>query len=90
MKPCKSILDNAISVCLALWVFLCFAIGYFGLNRPRAPVVSEGRVFPFHIWGTVVYLTRAEYAIAGYSLYYFAVLALLFGIKYRRHLKDPN
>ena len=87
-KRRKSILDRAVSVSLAWWVFVCIAMADFAYTRPRIPVPIEGRVYAFHIWGIVVYLTRGEYLIVGLSPYWFAVSLLLFGINYRRNLRS--
>jgi hypothetical protein len=80
-------LDTAISVSIAWWIFVEVAAVHFGYTRPRAPVPIEGRIYPFRI---VVYLTKAEYAIVGFRTYWFAVALLLFAINYRRKLRSSD
>jgi hypothetical protein len=87
MKLGKSILDLAIAVSIVWWVFVRLTSGYLGLNRSRTAVPTEGRIFPFHIWGIVVYLTRGEYALAGFIPYYFLIALLLFAMRYCRKVR---
>jgi hypothetical protein len=39
------------------WCAIWSAMVYFGFSRPRTPIPSEGRIYPYNDHGTVVYLT---------------------------------
>ena len=43
---------------------------YFAYTRPRAPEPAFGKVYPINVHGTVVYLTRFEYLIAGPPMFW--------------------
>jgi len=58
---------------------------YFSYTAPRAPEPSSGKLFSINVHGTVVYLTRYEYLLAGrlmffVAFYSFIVLGLLLGL----------
>ncbi len=70
---------------LTLWLLEV----YFAYTSPRAPVPATGKPFSINVHGTVVYLTRCQYLLAGppmfwVGFYSFLVLGLLIAI-----LGDP-
>ena len=88
--PRKTKLDIAIDVSLYWWIFVGIASTYLFFTSPRTPVPAAGRIYPLQIKGVLVYLTKGEYAIAGFVLYYYLIALLLFAIKFRRHLRGSE
>jgi hypothetical protein len=50
-------------VMVAVWAFIWLSMNYFGWNKPRQPIPSEGRIYPFQDHYTIVYLTRGEHLL---------------------------
>ena len=43
--------------------FIWLSVNYFGWNKHRKPIPSEGRIYPFQDHYTIVYLTRREHLL---------------------------
>ncbi len=73
---------------------LCLLAGeFFSYTRPRTPIMSAGRVYPFNEHGTIVYLNFREYLVAGTptSALIFALLVVsLLLAKARQSTDDRN
>lgn len=50
---------------------------YFAYTSPRAPDPASGKLFPINVHGTVVYLTRWEYLLAGPPMFWVAFYSIL-------------
>lgn len=58
-------LKRLVSFLLACFILCLLAGEFFSYTRPRTPIMSAGRVYPFNEHGTIVYLNFREYLIAG-------------------------
>jgi hypothetical protein len=61
---------------------------YFESARPTDPNVAQGRVYPLHIHGAVVYVTKMEHRLVDDRLFWVAFFSL--GVVVMLRLKDDR
>lgn len=66
-------------VLIGLFFTMWSAATYFAYTRPQFPERAIGRIFPIRVHGTIVYLTRCEYLLAGPPMFW-TVLGLFLAV----------